>query len=287
VLSFVRRHREPLLVCILLAHALGMFLGSSRRVREPNVIDRVALAMTAPVQRAAVASIDGVVNAWQQYVSLRSVRREVGQLQAENAQLRGDVVGLAEARAENERLRRLIHYEEGNPGPKVVARVLGINPDPNRLTLRIDRGEGDGVRRGQAVVTADGVVGQVLRATASAADVLVAFDPNCRLGGRIQRTRARVGVSGAGENQALKLEYLLRSEDLEEGDLVVTSGTDGVYPPGLVVGRVTGVQRQTSGMFLNAGILPAVNFTRVEEVVVLAPQPAALVPTRVESLGRR
>ncbi|MGZ6131419.1 MAG: rod shape-determining protein MreC [Myxococcaceae bacterium] len=287
MLSFVRRHREPLLVCILLAHALGMFLGSSRRVREPNVIDRVALAMTAPVQRAAVASIDGVVNAWQQYVSLRSVRREVGKLQAENAQLRGDVVGLAEARAENDRLRRLIHYEEGNPGPKVVARVLGINPDPNRLTLRIDRGEGDGVRRGQAVVTADGVVGQVLRATASAADVLVAFDPNCRLGGRIQRTRARVGVSGSGEAQALKLEYLLRSEDLEEGDLVVTSGTDGVYPPGLVVGRVTGVQRQTSGMFLNAGILPAVNFTRVEEVVVLAPQPAASIPTRVESQGRR
>ena len=287
MLSFVRRHREPLLVCILLAHALGMFLGSSRRVREPNVVDRLALAMTAPVQRAAVASIDGVVNAWQQYVSLRSVRRDVGQLQAENAQLRGDVVGLAEARAENERLRRLIHYEEGNPGPKVVARVLGINPDPNRLTLRIDRGEGDGVRRGQAVVTADGVVGQVLRATASAADVLVAFDPNCRLGGRIQRTRARVGVSGAGEDQALKLEYLLRSEDLEEGDLVVTSGTDGVYPPGLVVGRVTGVQRQTSGMFLNAGILPAVNFTRVEEVVVLAPQPAASVPTRVDSQGRR
>ncbi|MGZ6133757.1 MAG: rod shape-determining protein MreC [Myxococcaceae bacterium] len=287
MLSFVRRHREPLLVCILLAHALGMFLGSSRRVREPNVIDRVALAMTAPVQRAAVGSIDGVVNAWQQYVSLRSVRREVGKLQAENAQLRGDVVGLAEARAENDRLRRLIHYEEGNPGPKVVARVLGINPDPNRLTLRIDRGEGDGVRRGQAVVTADGVVGQVLRATASAADVLVAFDPNCRLGGRIQRTRARVGVSGSGEAQALKLEYLLRSEDLEEGDLVVTSGTDGVYPPGLVVGRVTGVQRQTSGMFLNAGILPAVNFTRVEEVVVLAPQPAASVPTRVDSQGRR
>jgi len=274
-------------VCILLAHALGVFLGSSRRAREPNVVDRLALAMTAPVQRAVVASIDGVVNAWQQYVSLRSVRREVGQLQAENAQLRENVVGLAEARAENERLRRLIHYEEGNPGPKVVARVLGINPDPNRLTLRIDRGEGDGVRRGQAVVTADGVVGQVLRATASAADVLVAFDPNCRLGGRIQRTRARVGGSGAGEDQALKLEYLLRSEDLEEGDLVLTSGTDGVYPPGLVVGRVTGVQRQTSGMFLNAGILPAVNFTRVEEVVVLAPQPAASVPTRVDSQGRR
>ena len=288
MLSFLRRHREPLLVCLILAHALGLFLASSRRVREPNLVDRVALAVTAPVQRAVVATVDGAARAWQQYVSLRSVRRENSLLQDENSKLRADGVGLAEARAENERLRRLVHYDEGNPGPKVVARVLGINPDPNRLTLRIDRGEGDGVRRGQAVVTADGVVGQVLRATASAADVLVVFDSNCRLGGRIQRTRARVGVSGAGEDQALKLEYLLRTEDLEEGDLVVTSGTDGVYPPGLVVGRVTGVQRQTSGMFLNAGVLPAVNFGKLEEVVVLAPQPsAAEFPTRTDSQGRR
>ena len=286
MLSFLRRHREPLLVCILLAHALGMFLGSNRRVREPNLVDRLALAVTAPVQRAVVATVDGVAGAWSQYVSLRSVRRENAQLAEENGKLRADVVGLAEARAENERLRRLIHYEEVNTGPKVVARVLGINPDPNRLSVRIDRGEGDGVRRGQAVVTPDGVVGQVLRATASAADVLVVFDPNSRLGGRVQRTRARVGISGAGDDQALKLEYLLRTEDLEEGDLVVTSGTDGVYPPGLVVGRVTGVQRQTSGMFLNAGILPAVNFTRLEEVLVLAPQPsAAAFPVRTE--GRR
>jgi len=274
-------------VCIILAHALGMFLGSNRRVREPNLVDRVALAVTAPVQRGLVAIIDGTANAWSQYVSLRSVRRENVQLQDENTKLRADVVGLAEAKAENERLRRLVHYDEVSPGPKVVARVLGINPDPNRLTLRIDRGEGDGVKRGQAVVTADGVVGQVLRSTASAADVLVVFDPNCRLGGRVQRTRSRVGIAGGGDDQALKLEYLLRTEDLEEGDLVVTSGTDGVYPPGLVVGRVTGVQRQTSGMFLNAGILPAVNFGKVEEVVVLAPQPSAAFPTRTDSQGRR
>jgi rod shape-determining protein MreC len=286
VLSLIRRYREPLLVTFIVAHALMTFLGSSRKVREPNLVDRLALSATAPVQRAVVAAVDGVSGAWSRYVSLRAVRRENEGLREENTKLRSEVVGLAETRAENDRLRRLLHFDETNPGPKVTARVLGINPDPNRLTLRIDRGEGDGVRRGQAVVTADGVVGQVLRATASASDVLVLADPNSRMGGRIQRTRARVGVSGAGDEQALKLEYLLRSEELEEGDLVLTSGTDGVYPPGLVVGRVTGVQRQTSGMFLNAGILPAVNFSKLEEVMVLAPQPAA-APFPVRTEGRR
>jgi rod shape-determining protein MreC len=286
VLSFLRRHREPLLVTLLLAYAVLNFLQSNRRVREPNLVDRVALGVTAPLQRLVVATVDGVSGTWSRYVSLRAVRQQNEGLREENGKLRGEVVGLAEVRAENDRLRRLLHYEEASPGPKVLARVLGVNPDPNRLTLRIDRGEGDGVRRGQAVVTTDGVVGQVLRATASAADVLVVFDPNCRLGGRIQRTRARVGVAGAGDEQALKLEYLLRTEDLEEGDLVLTSGTDGVYPPGLVVGRVTSVQRQTSGMFLNAGILPAVSFAKLEEVVVLAPQPSA-APFPVRTEGRR
>ena len=286
MLSFLRRHREPLLVTLLLAYAVLNFLQSNRRVREPNLVDRVALGVTAPLQRLVVATVDGVSGTWSRYVSLRAVRQQNEGLREENGKLRGEVVGLAEVRAENDRLRRLLHYEEASPGPKVLARVLGVNPDPNRLTLRIDRGEGDGVRRGQAVVTTDGVVGQVLRATASAADVLVVFDPNCRLGGRIQRTRARVGVAGAGDEQALKLEYLLRTEDLEEGDLVLTSGTDGVYPPGLVVGRVTSVQRQTSGMFLNAGILPAVSFAKLEEVVVLAPQPSA-APFPVRTEGRR
>src|SRR6476646_2616554 len=116
-----------------------MFLGSSRRVREPNLVDRIALAVTAPLQSGAGASIDGTVNAWRQYVSVRHGRRENSVLQDETSKLRADVVGLAEPRAENDRLRRLVHYDEGTPGPKVIARVLGINPDPNRLTLRIDR----------------------------------------------------------------------------------------------------------------------------------------------------
>jgi rod shape-determining protein MreC len=130
VLSFVRRHREPLLVCLILAHALGMFLGSSRRVRDPNLVDRIALAVTAPVQRAAVAAVDGTVNGWQQYVSLRNVRRDKARLLEENAKLRADVVGLAEARAENERLRRLVHYDGSARGRRWWPASWASTPTP-------------------------------------------------------------------------------------------------------------------------------------------------------------
>lgn len=290
MLALLKRHREPLLVLVLLAYPLISLLGSGRRVREPNLLDRGLLGVSAPLQRGLVACIDGVSGAWQRYVSLRRVERENLAMHGEIQDLRQAVSAMQEARSENQRLRRLLNYPEAEAGPLIVARVVGINPDPNRLTVRIDRGDADGVVRNMPVVTPDGVVGQVLRATSGSADVLLLADPNSRLGVRIQRTRARAGAAGTGDEGLLRLDYLAHAEDLQEGDPVVTSGTDGVYPPGLMVGRATQVQRQGSGMFLGAMLLPSVDFSRLEEVLVLSPPavsrtrvpPAAPVPTRVE-----
>jgi rod shape-determining protein MreC len=290
VLALLKRHREPLLVLVLLAYPLISLLGSGRRVREPNLLDRGLLGVSAPLQRGLVACIDGVSGAWQHYVSLRRVERENVAMREELQGLREAVSGMQEARNENQRLRRLLNYPETEGGAPVVARVVGINPDPNRLTVRIDRGEAEGVARNMPVVTADGVVGQVLRATNGSADVLLLADPNSRLGVRVQRTRARGGAAGTGDERLLRLDYLARGEDLEEGDPVVTSGTDGVYPPGLMVGHATQVQRQGAGMFLGAMLLPSVDFSRLEEVLVLSPPTlskallpkTAPVPARVE-----
>ena len=290
MLALLKRHREPLLVVVLLAYPLISLLGSGRRVREPNLLDRGLLGVSAPLQRGLVAVIDGVTGGWQRYVALRRVERENLAMREEIEGLREAVSGMQEARNENQRLRRLLNYPEAEAGPLVVARVVGINPDPNHLTVRIDRGEADGVLRNMPVVTPDGVVGQVLRATSGSADVLLLADPNSRLGVRVQRTRARAGAAGTGDERLLRLDYLAHAEDLEEGDPLVTSGTDGVYPPGLLVGHATQVQRQGSGMFLGAMLLPAVDFSRLEEVLVLsAPSVsrawvphAAPVPARVE-----
>jgi len=290
VLALLKRHLEPLLVLVLLAYPLISLLGSGRRVREPNLIDRALLGLTAPLQGGLVSAIDGVGSAWERYVSLRRVERENQAMREEIAGLRKAVSGMQEARSENERLRRLLNYAEAEAGPVVAARVVGINPDANRLTVRIDRGEADGLARNMPVVTPDGVVGQVLRVTSGSADVLLLADPNSRLGVRVQRTRARAGAAGTGDERLLRLDYLARAEELEEGDAVVTSGTDGVYPPGLMVGRATQVQRQGAGMFLGANLLPAVDFSRLEEVLVLrAPKltpglvpRSAPVPARVE-----
>ncbi len=269
MLSLFKRYRRFIFVSVLLLYPLVAFLASGRRGREPNFIDRAVIAMTAPLQSGLNWVIDGVVGTVNHYVDLRGVREENDALRLENMQLRAAVQLLGEARAENERLKQLLAYAEKVPGPKIPARVVGVNPVAKLLSVRISSGERQGVVQGMSVVTPDGIVGQVIRTTGGYADVALVTDPQSRVGVRVQRSRARGTAAGTGSGP-LKLENMLRTEDVENGDLIITSGTDGVYPPGLVVGRVANLEKKEHGMFQAADILPAVDTTKLEEVLVVA-----------------
>jgi rod shape-determining protein MreC len=126
------------------------------------------------------------------------------------------------------------------------------------------------------VVTPDGVVGQVVRTSSHAADVLLLADPSSRLAVRNQRSRSRATVTGAGDQKPLRLEYALRTEDFQEGDVLVTAGTDGIFPPGLLIGTLTSVERKSVGTLQPAEVKPAVETARLEEVLVLGADPAAV-----------
>ncbi|XXF75839.1 rod shape-determining protein MreC [Myxococcaceae bacterium GXIMD 01537] len=267
--SLLKRYRKLLVVSALLLYPLGAFLMTGgKRAREPNFIDRAVIALTTPVQEGLTWVIDSGVEAVTGYIDLRRVRQENDALRLENLQLRASVQALGETRAENGRLRQLLGYAEAAPGPEIPARVVGVNPVAKLLSVRISRGESDGVMRGMSAVTPDGIVGQVVRSTGGYADVALVTDPQSRVAVRVQRSRARGTAVGAG-SAPLRLENMLRTEDVEEGDLIITSGTDGVYPPGLVVGRVTGLEKKEHGMFQGADIIPAVDTTRLEEVLVV------------------
>ncbi len=267
MLSLLKRYRTPLIVGVLLLYPFGAFLTTGRRGRDANVVDRLVIGLTAPLQRGLVGLIDGLKAMVYGYIDLRQVRQENAELHAENLQLRAALQALGEARVENERLRALLGYAEASPGPDIAARVIGVNPVAKLLSVRINRGESDGVFRGMSVVTPDGIVGQVVRTTGGWADVALVTDAQSRVGVRVQRSRSRGTAAGAGKGP-LQLENMLRTEDIQEGDLIITSGTDGVYPPGLVVGTVTHLEKTEHGMFLGGDIVPAVDTTRLEEVLV-------------------
>ena len=269
--ALLRRYREVIVVVVLAVVPLGIFLAHARHPGDRTAMDRFVLAVTSPVEKGVDWAVTGVLNGWQRYVWLRGVERRARELSRAVNELRSENAELAQLRAENERLGKLLAFSRSRPEHQAVgARIIGTRLDPKGLQLvTIDRGSDDGVRRMMPVVTADGVLGRIHTLGSRSADVLVLSDRNSSIAARVERSRARANVRGQGAPGPCRLEYALRSDDLIEGDELVTSGTDGVFPRGLPVGQVTRVKRGGHGLYQAAEVLPAVDVTRVEEVAVL------------------
>ncbi|BDG01759.1 rod shape-determining protein MreC [Anaeromyxobacter oryzae] len=288
MLALLKRYRELILVAVLLLVPLGVFFAHAKKPSERSRLDRAVLWVTTPVERAVGWTVTGVMNGWRGYVALRGARERAMEISRENNLLKLERLELLSERAEVERIRRLLSFAEGASSRSYLgARIIGVRLSPSGLqTLTLDRGAKDGIARMMPVVTADGVVGRVHALTDHSADVLVLSDRNSSIAVRVDRTRARGNVRGLGKPDACKLDYALRTEDIIEGDLLVTSGTDGVFPRGLPVGKVTQLRRSANGLFQDARVVPSVDVTRVEEVLVvtsseLPPEalPAALAPS--------
>jgi rod shape-determining protein MreC len=271
VLSLLRRYRELILIAVLLLFPTGVFFAHAKKVSELSRVDRIILAVTAPIEKVVAAVVVGALEVWNGYVALRGSHQRAADLFKESIQLRLELQELQQERAENDRLRRLLGLAEvGLRRAYLGARVIGVRLAPAGLQLvTIDKGSDDGVSRGLPVVVADGVVGRIHATASHTADVLLAIDRNSSIAVRVERTRARANVRGQGRTDQCRLDYALRSEDVIEGDLLVTSGTDAVFPPGLPVGRATRLQRAAHGLFQEGAVLPSVDPTRIEEVLVI------------------
>jgi rod shape-determining protein MreC len=287
VFALLKRYRELILVAVLLLVPLGVFFAHAKAPTERSRLDRVVLWLTTPAERVVAWGVTGTMNVWRGYIGLRFAQQRAMELSREVNLLRMERQQLLTDRAEAERLRRLLDFSEAAPARTYVgARIIGIRLGTIGLQLlTLDRGTADGLARLMPVVVAEGVVGRIQAVADHTADVLVLTDRNSSIGVRVERTRARANVRGMGKPDGCKLDYALRTEDMIEGDQLVTSGTDGVFPRGLPVGRVTQLRRSANGLFQEALVVPAVNVTRLEEVLVLtSPErtpealPAALGP---------
>ena len=267
--SFFQRHRELLTVGTLLLAPLISYLWTGHRGREPNFVDRAVLFVSAPVQSVLTSAIDGVGSMGGGYIALRGSHEEALECRTNLAMSHAELNSLREAEAENARLKSLLSYVEDTVDQEIVARVIGLNASAQFQSIRINRGEDDGVRFGMPVVTAEGAVGQIVRSVGGSSDVMLLTDPSSHIGGVIQRTRVRVTVSGSGGGRPLLLDVVRREDDAREGDVVVTAGSDGIFPRGVPLGIVRSPTRPSVGMFLKGTLEPAVELERVEEVLVI------------------
>jgi rod shape-determining protein MreC len=271
LLALLRRYREVIVVVVLAVVPLGVFFAHARHPSDRTALDRFVLTVTSPVEKVVDWTLSGMLSGWERYVWLRGVERRNEALSRTVNELRAETAEMAELKAENERLERLLGFVRSRPEHKAVgARIIGTRMDPKGLQIvTIDRGADDGVRKMMPVVTAGGVLGRVHTTAGRSADVLLLSDRNSSIAVRAERSRARANVRGQGAPGPCRLEYALRSDDLIEGDELVTSGTDGVFPRGLPVGQVTRVKRGGHGLYQAAEVVPAVDVNRVEEVAVL------------------
>jgi len=226
------------------------------------------MEVCSPFQKAATFMIDTVQGTFQHYVFLVNLEKENRMLKKKIAELQEKDQQRKEMRLANERLRELLQFREKNSPSMVGAEVIGRDPSSWFKSITIDKGERDGVKKGMAVISPAGVIGQVLKTAPHYAVVLLITDYNSAIDTMVERTRAKAIVEGKGENRC-QLKYLLRADEVAVGDIVVTSGLGGNFPKGLMVGEIKQVDKKGHGVFQFAELIPSVDMTRLEEVFII------------------
>jgi len=270
-LQDIRQRSGYLFLTVVLAQIILISAQVNSRSGVP-VLESMTFGLFAEVQRAASGAVSTVRNVWGSYVGLRQAKTENEELKR---QLAAAQIQLQEQRALADRSRNLtelLALRDRTNLKTAAAEVIGDAAAPDFRTMTIDKGTRDGLRPDMAVIAPAGVVGRVVVPSMRAAKVQLLIDRNAAAGALIARSRAQGVVVGEGDER-LRLEYVSEVADVAKGDLVVTSGIDGIFPKGFVIGVVESVEK-AGGMYKRIVVRPAVDFRSLEEVlVVLTPMP--------------
>ena len=231
--------------------------------------------------RAVAGVHDRIAGVWDSYVALQGMEEENRQLKREFELLREQNAQLRESAAATERLAALLEFKKQALPTLIAAQVIGRDTGNWYKTIIVDKGASDGVQPDQGVITPAGVVGRIVKTTASTAVVLLVTDPNNAIAGLIQRTRDEGIVEGTTQGQA-RLKYIPLLSSARPGDRVVTSGLVEGFPRGLAIGTITRIDKEEEALFQSAELTPEVDPTRVEEVLIIQSSPG---PTERERLS--
>ncbi len=266
------RIRLALVVSVLIGVATVNMVVDRRALRD-GTRDLPAWAgpildLTIKVQRAVAFPAEMLQDAWSRYVTLVGVNEQNQVLQLEIAHLSEENLQLREALVAGGRLERIAEMRDDFEVPMLPAELVGSDVSPYFHSVLLDRGRSDGVRSGMPVISESGLVGLVVATSSQASKTLLLLDRLIAIDGTVQRSRARGIVRGRGDDPPL-FEFVARGGDIEPGDLLITSGLDGVYPKGLLIGTVTDVEEPGARLLRTARLEPAVDFGRLEQAFVM------------------
>lgn len=263
------RKKTALIVGGFLAAAVILGVGG----HFSDALARLCTSAVVPVQKVISRAITPVAKLRDGIAAGSEIREENERLKAENNALKAENRSSEEYIKENERLKELLRLKENMVGESVLAaRVISVDFDNFSQTIMINRGSEDGISIDNVVTSAAGVVGRVSDVGSDWARVTTLLSPNNSMGVRVSRTgdvAVCEGEPAAAKKNLLKLCYISGSAQLIEGDIIETSGLGGIYPPGLICGRISEIKKDNSGTVDYAAVEPGVDFSKLYEVLVI------------------
>ena len=210
--------------------------------------------------------VDSFISASQ---DIREIRQRNTELEAENARMQAQIVELQQQLVEYEILSALLEFARANPEHQYTgAAVIGRDPSPFLNYIIINRGSDDGLKRGMPVVTQNGLAGRVIQVTATGARVSLISDPVTRINVRVEPSRSAAVLTGSVTGD-VTLEQIPQDADVSPGNLILTSGLGGNYPPNIIVGQVTSVRSFENALFQSASVQPVSDFSDLSIVLVI------------------
>ncbi|MCU0585194.1 MAG: rod shape-determining protein MreC [Desulfobacterales bacterium] len=261
-----------ILAGILLVTVNIIFLAIATKRPPAWGIGRLLLAFVAPFQEATSRAVRASQQVWEDYFRLVAIAQE-------NERLRRELEAAAERshrqqeiELENERLRELLGFKQSLVQPAAAARIVAKDPSSWFNTVIINKGAADGLTKGLPAVTSRGIAGQIVEVSLHQSKLMLIIDPNSAVDALIQRNRVRGIVKGSFQEECI-LAFVMPEDDVRPGDTVISSGFDGIFPKGLPVGQVSAVSGQGVDFFKEVRVRPAVDFDKLEEVlIILAPR---------------
>lgn len=268
MVSFLKKYRLIITSAALCLFALHIVSTNTKGIGGTLITGRIISAVTSPVQYGITSAAKGIRHIWTSYIYLINVSRENVSLKNDMEKLKEENNQLKEAVFLNQRLKELLAFKQSIAQTSVAANVIGIESSGWVRTVKINKGQSDGIRRDMAVVTPLGIAGRVIDVQPTTSIALIVTDPRCNIDVIVQRSRTMGIVEGNGADR-LTLKYVRHEDDIQIGDILLSSGLGGIFPKGMVVGEVVRVEKGADNFFMDIEVQPAADFKKLEEVLII------------------
>ncbi len=259
-------------VALFIAINFTVITMSSRDALPVGGAEKLFISLTSPIQKAVTNTLTSTRNVWVTYFMTILALKENVELRQQLSQSREIENRYEELERENRRLRKFVNFTASVPENYVAAQIIARDPSPWFKTIMIDKGESQGLAKGNPVLVSEGIVGQIIKVSKNSSRILLITDRTSAVDALIQNSRVRGIVKGDNENNCLFV-YALRKDEVKPGEMIISSGLDQVFPKGLKIGKILKVTKVHSQLFQNITIETSVDFDKIEEVLVLKNEP--------------